>query len=64
MVIATGAWTFGWDALVAIGTLALAATTVLVAGFTYRLASKTSELAAATQADVAAQFRPVVALHA
>jgi hypothetical protein len=60
-------WAWGWDALVAIGTLTLAGVTVVVAGFTWRLASKTSalaektsDLAASTQADVAAQFRPVV----
>ena len=44
---------WGWDALVAIGTLALAAATVLLAWSTRRLA-------AATAQDVAAQWRPAI----
>lgn len=47
------AWAFGWDALVAIGTLGLAASTIV-------LALKTAALAGATATDVAAQDRPVL----
>jgi hypothetical protein len=49
------AWAFGWDALVAIGTLGLAAATIT-------LALKTAALAGATATDVAAQDRPVLVL--
>jgi hypothetical protein len=51
-------WAFwawqGWPALAAIGTLGLA-------WATWRLARRTTDLAIATQSDVAAQFRPIVA---
>lgn len=51
MIIAT--WNWGWDSLVAIGTLALAAGTVGVMIFTARLASRTAQ-------DIAGQHRPFV----
>jgi hypothetical protein len=47
------AWTFGWDALVAIGTLALAAVTGVLALMTWRLASSTA-------AEMRSQARPVL----
>lgn len=50
----------GWDALVAVGTLVLAAVTGTLAFFTYRLASKTSDLAASTSDEVKASLRPVL----
>ena len=48
-----GDWDFGWDSLVAIGTLALALFTVWLAWSTRRLAKQTSD-------EVAADFRPVL----
>ncbi|MFG2811470.1 COG1361 family protein [Streptomyces massasporeus] len=58
VVIETAAhpWEFGWDALVAIGTLVLAA-------FTWRLAARTRQLAKETAADQRAQWRPVLIPH-
>jgi hypothetical protein len=67
-------WKFGWDALVAIGTLTLAAVTAILAGVTTAMARKTGQLAAATEreldiatedlavarAAVAGQVRPVL----
>ncbi|TMR94890.1 hypothetical protein [Nonomuraea basaltis] len=47
------AWTWGWDAVVALGTLSLA-------GFTVRLAARTRELAQQSAADLRAQWRPVL----
>jgi hypothetical protein len=46
-------WEFGWDALVAIGTLALASGTVF-------LAWTSSNLAQTSEADLRAQWRPVL----
>ena len=46
-------WSFGWDALVALGTLALAGSTIF-------LALRTAALARSTATDVAAQDRPVL----
>lgn len=46
-------WTFGWEALVAIGTLSLAAATLLLAWLT-------RSVARASSADIAAQWRPLV----
>ncbi|MDP9227405.1 MAG: hypothetical protein M3P18_26875 [Actinomycetota bacterium] len=46
-------WAFGWDALVAIGTLALAGVTYVLARATRRLARETAE-------EVRGQTRPVV----
>ncbi|WP_329317257.1 hypothetical protein OG723_44545 (plasmid) [Streptomyces sp. NBC_01278] len=53
-------WVFGWDALVALGTLILAVATAIVAGFTARLASRTRDLAKESTADQRAQWRPVL----
>lgn len=52
------AWAWGWDALVALGTLLLAAGTGILALFTARLATRTSELAQESAADLRAQWRP------
>lgn len=46
-------WAFGWDALVAFGTLALAAVTFLLAWSTRRLAVETAT-------EVQAQWRPIL----
>jgi hypothetical protein len=48
-----GAWDFGWNSLVAIGTLSLAAFTVWLAWSTRRLAIETAD-------EIAADFRPVL----
>jgi hypothetical protein len=48
-----GPWTFGWDALVAVGTLSLAAVTGGLAFLTWRLA-------AATAAEARSQARPAL----
>jgi len=53
-------WAFGWDALVGIGTLALALGTVGLAAFTYVLARRTRDLARSAEQDSRAQWRPVV----
>jgi hypothetical protein len=53
-------WEFGWDALVAIGTLALACVTFFLALFTARMASKTSALATETAEDVRSGVRPAL----
>jgi hypothetical protein len=60
-MLAADPWAVGWDALVAVGTLSLAVVTGILAFLTKRVAAETRDLAAATQADVAAQFRPIVA---
>ncbi|WP_330476773.1 hypothetical protein OG301_00185 [Streptomyces platensis] len=59
VVIETAAhpWEFGWDSLVALGTL-------LLAVFTWRLAARTRQLAKETAADQRAQWRPPVLLSA
>lgn len=51
--MATTAWTFGWEALVAVSTFFLAAVTAVLAWLTKRVA-------AASQADVQAQWRPLL----
>jgi hypothetical protein len=48
------AWGFGWEALVAIGTM-------LLAGATFVLAWSTRRMAKATAQDVSAQWRPAIA---
>jgi hypothetical protein len=53
LIIATSPWSFGWDALVAIGTLALAFMTAALALSTRRLARETAE-------EVQGQTRPLV----
>ena len=53
-------WEFGWDALVAIGTLTLAGVTGILAAVTSRMASKTSDLATETAEDVRSGVRPVL----
>ena len=60
IVMAEGAWTFGWSALVAIGTLTLAGFTWRLASSTQRMARKTAELAQETADEIAASYRPVV----
>src|SRR2546426_3289732 len=62
-----GSWGFGWEALVAIGTLSLAAVTFGVVLFTARMANRTGQLAQETRklavetaAEVRASWRPVV----
>jgi hypothetical protein len=53
-------WTWpGWDALVALGTLALASVTVALVGFTYLLARQTKSVAHQAEADVRAQWRRI-----
>lgn len=56
----TSAWAFGWEALVAIGTLLLAVGTAYLAWSTRAVARKTRDLAVQTAADVQAQWRPVL----
>jgi hypothetical protein len=53
-------WEFGWDALVAIGTVTLAGVTGVLAAITSRMASKTSDLAAETAEDVRSGVRPAL----
>jgi hypothetical protein len=53
-------WEFDWDALVAIGTLTLAAVTGILAAVTSRMASKTSDLATETAEDVRSGVRPAL----
>lgn len=53
MGLVGSAWTFGWEALVALGTLGLAGATAFLAWLTRRVA-------AASAADVRAQWRPVL----
>lgn len=53
MLVAGSAWAFGWEALVAFGTISLAVVT-------YRLARATQRLAAETATELQAQFRPIV----
>jgi hypothetical protein len=53
VLLETGPWTFGWEALVAIGTIALASGTVY-------LAWATRGVAEATNAELAADWRPVM----
>lgn len=60
-------WEFGWEALVAVATFALAAVTVVLAWRTSKMASKTADLAEFTKQDVAlsrtaieADVRPVL----
>jgi hypothetical protein len=52
-ISAASSWEFGWEALVAIGTLALALVTFL-------LVLRTSRLAKWSETDVRAQWRPVI----
>ncbi len=56
----TSTWAFGWDSLVAIATLLLAAGTAYLAWNTRSVAQKTRDLAAQAAADVRAQWRPVL----
>ncbi len=53
MALETNAWAFGWESLVAIGTLLLATATVVLAQVTRRVAT-------ATKDEVASQSRPVL----
>jgi hypothetical protein len=46
-------WELGWDALVAIGTL-------LLAGVTLLLVLRTRDLARSSEADIRAQWRPII----
>jgi hypothetical protein len=52
-------WAFGWDALVAIGTLSLAAVTLILAVVTTLVARKTGKLASTTEREVEAVLRHV-----
>jgi hypothetical protein len=52
-LLATNPWGFGWEALVALGTLVLALAT-------FYLALRTSTLAKASEAEMRAQWRPVI----
>jgi hypothetical protein len=54
-VATSSAWEFGWEALVAIGTLGLALATAVLAWSTRRVAQ-------ATQAELSASWRPVLML--
>ncbi|MFM9700383.1 hypothetical protein [Streptomyces europaeiscabiei] len=54
------AWAWGWDALVALGTLLLALGTAGLAAFTASLASRTRQLASDAEADLRAQWRPLL----
>jgi hypothetical protein len=56
------AWEFGWNALVALGTLGLAIGTVGLAIATYLVARRTKDVATATQQEIAADWRPVLLL--
>jgi hypothetical protein len=63
----SGPWAFGWEALVAMATFALAAVTVVLAWRTSVMASKTADLAQFTKEDVGlsrtaieADVRPVL----
>src|SRR4051794_11432805 len=56
MLADLGPWAFGWEALVAVGTLALA-------GGTAWLAWTTRSVARATQAELAAAWRPLLVFH-
>jgi hypothetical protein len=58
--MAETAWTFGWNALVAVGTLALAAVTALLALSTRRLARDTARLAEETADEIASSIRPLL----
>jgi hypothetical protein len=60
IVLAEGAWAFGWSALVAIGTLTLAGVTWRLASSTRRMAGATAKLARETADEIAASYRPVV----
>jgi hypothetical protein len=67
VLAAESAWAFGWNALVAIGTLAAAIATGTLAFFTWRLAkstqgmaSKTAQLASETAEEITAGHRPVI----
>lgn len=60
IVIAEGAWTFGWSSLVAIGTLTLAYVTWRLASATKKMATETTQLARETSEEVAASYRPVM----
>src|SRR5947207_1820977 len=51
----TSAWAFGWEALVALGTIGLALATTVLAWSTRRVAQ-------ATQAEISASWRPVLTL--
>jgi hypothetical protein len=57
---ASSAWSFGWEALAAIGTLALALATFGIVRATKGLASRTAALASATADDVAGQHRSII----
>ena len=58
--ISLDTWAWGWDALVALGTLILAMGTAILAAFTARLASRTRELAQESTEDLRAQWRPLL----
>ncbi|MHB8643144.1 MAG: hypothetical protein ACYDA3_09705 [Gaiellaceae bacterium] len=58
--VADTAWTFGWSALVAVGTLALAGVTWRLASSTRKMAVETARLARETADEVAASYRPVI----
>jgi hypothetical protein len=53
VLIADGAWTFGWSALVAFGTIGLASVTGWLAWSTRNLARETSE-------EIVSSYRPVI----
>jgi hypothetical protein len=52
-VLAASSWDFGWEALVAVATLLLAAAT-------FFLARRTATLAESSEAEVRAQWRPLI----
>lgn len=60
MIGEASAWAFGWEALVAIGTLGLGAATTWLAINTRSVARETRDLAIQTSADVQAQWRPLI----
>lgn len=55
-----GPWAFGWEALVAIGTIGLALATAFLAWTTRKVARETRDVAKATQSEILADWRPVL----
>jgi hypothetical protein len=53
-------WEWGWEAAVALGTIGLAVATLVLAGGTLWVARKTRDVAAATNAEIVADWRPVL----
>lgn len=53
-------WEWGWEAALAIGTIVLAIATAGLAGATLWVARKTRDVAAASNAEIVADWRPVL----